>query len=38
MGSDTVQLAPRLGQHENKGFGDFYEIGHDVHSSNSVTE
>ena len=36
--SDTVQLAPQLGQHENEGFGDPNEIGHDVHSSNSVTK
>ena len=38
MGSDTVQLALRLRQQENEGFGDFYEVGHDVHSSNTVTK
>ena len=38
MGSDTVQLAFRLRQQENEGFGDFYEVGHDVHSSNTVTK
>ena len=37
-GSDAVELALQLRQHDKEGFGDSNKVGHEVHSSNTVTE